>query len=105
MLGREPDLTPEQCAEMAAAALAVLGDARFAAVFGPGSKAEAAIAGGAPRLGARRISGRMDRLVADKDRVLVVDFKTNRPAPASIADADGAYIRQMAAYCAVLGEV
>ena len=28
------------------------------------------------------ISGRVDRLVVEADRVLVVDFKTNRPAPA-----------------------
>ncbi len=104
LLEREGDLTGEQRAEMAAAALAVMADRRFASVFGPGSRAEAAIAGGAARLGARRISGRMDRLVVEPERVLVVDFKTNRPAPASIAEADGAYIRQMAAYCAVLGE-
>jgi ATP-dependent helicase/nuclease subunit A len=39
------------------------------------------------------------------DRVLVVDFKTNRPAPDRIEDADPAYIRQLALYAAVLGEV
>jgi ATP-dependent helicase/nuclease subunit A len=39
------------------------------------------------------------------DRVLVADFKTNRPSPARIADADPAYVRQMAIYAAVLAEV
>jgi ATP-dependent helicase/nuclease subunit A len=34
--------------------------------------------------------------------VLVVDFKTNRPAPGRIEDADPGYIRQMAVYVAVL---
>ena len=34
--------------------------------------------------------------------MLVIDFKTNRPAPAHIDDADPAYIRQMAVYVAVL---
>ncbi len=47
----------------------------------------------------------MDRLLVEKDRVLVVDFKTNRPAPERIEDADPAYIRQMAAYVTVLGEI
>jgi ATP-dependent helicase/nuclease subunit A len=103
LMAREHDLTPEQRAEMAAAALAVLEDARFAAVFGPGSRAEAAIAGTAPELpDGLAVSGRLDRLVIEPDRVLVADFKTNRPAPSRIEDADEAYITQMAVYAAVL---
>jgi ATP-dependent helicase/nuclease subunit A len=35
-------------------------------------------------------------------RVLVIDFKTNRPAPARVEDADPDYVRQMAVYVAVL---
>jgi ATP-dependent helicase/nuclease subunit A len=101
-MNRERDLTDEQRAEMADAALAVLGDRRFAAVFGPGSKAEVALAGTARGL---RISGRVDRLVVEVDRVVVVDFKTNRPAPKRIEDADDAYLRQMALYVTLLREV
>ena len=101
-LEREADLTPDQREEMAAAAMTVLQDARFAAVFGPGSKAEVAIAGGAPELGGLRVSGRIDRLVVEPDRVLVVDYKTNRPSPDRIEQADPAYITQMAVYAAVL---
>jgi ATP-dependent helicase/nuclease subunit A len=51
------------------------------------------------------LSGRIDRLLVEPGRVLVVDFKTNRPAPDRIEDADPAYIAQMAAYGAVLAEV
>ncbi len=88
---------------MAAAALSVLRDDRFAAVFGPGSKAEVAIAGRGRSLpDGVRISGRIDRLLVEPDRVLVVDFKTNRPSPPSIEAADGAYIAQMAVYADVL---
>ncbi|HWA62739.1 MAG TPA: PD-(D/E)XK nuclease family protein, partial [Caulobacteraceae bacterium] len=100
LLSRERDLTDMQRREMAAAALGVLGDPQFAAVFGPGSRAEVAVAGHAP--GAGPVSGRVDRLLVEPDRVLVIDFKTNRPAPARIEDADPAYIRQMAVYAAVL---
>ena len=32
----------------------------------------------------------------------MVDYKTNRPAPARIEDADPAYVAQMAVYVAVL---
>jgi len=106
LLEREPDLTVDQREEMASAALAVLADDRFAAVFGPGSRAEAAIAGAASDLPeGLAVSGRVDRLIIEPKRVLVVDFKTNRPAPDRVEDADPAYLVQMAVYVAVLREV
>ncbi len=106
ILLREPDLTPDQREEMASAALGVLEDARFAAVFGPGSRAEVALAGAAQRLPpGLAVSGRVDRLLVEPQLVLVADFKTNRPAPARIEDADPAYITQMAVYAAVLADI
>ena len=36
------------------------------------------------------------------ERVLVIDYKTNRPAPDRIEDADPAYVLQLAVYAAVL---
>ena len=103
ILAKERDLTPEQRLEMAAAALAVLEDPRFAEVFGPGSRPEAAVAGTAPDLPpGLAISGRVDRMTITPDRVLVVDFKTNRPAPDRVDNADPAYLTQMAVYVAVL---
>lgn len=106
LLAREPDLSDDQRAEMAGAALSVLDDRRFAEVFGPGSRSEVAIAGTAATLPpGLKISGRIDRLVVLPDRVLVADFKTNRPSPDRIEDADPAYLRQMALYAAVLDEV
>ena len=103
MLARERDLTEEQRAEMIAAAFGVLDDARFAPVFSPGSRAEVALTGTAPDLPRGvSISGRIDRLVVTPERVLVVDFKSNRPAPNRVEDADPAYVLQMAIYAAVL---
>ena len=106
LLDKEADLTPEQRAEMAAAALAVLEDPAFAEVFAPGSRAEAAVAGGSPDLPeGMLVSGRVDRMRIEPDRVLVIDFKTNRPAPRAIESADPAYVLQMAVYAAVLRAV
>ncbi|WP_304217136.1 double-strand break repair helicase AddA [Phenylobacterium aquaticum] len=106
MLGREPDLAPDQADEMVAAAMGVLNDDRFAEVFGPGSRAEVAVAGTAKALPpGLAISGRLDRLVVLPDRVLVADFKTNRPSPDRIEAADPAYLRQMALYAGVLADV
>jgi ATP-dependent helicase/nuclease subunit A len=103
MLSRERDLTETQREEMVAAAFSVLDDDRFAPVFGPGSRAEVALSGTAPELPAGvAVSGRIDRLVITPERVLVVDYKTNRPAPYRIEDADPAYVLQLAVYVAVL---
>ncbi|MBU1538549.1 MAG: double-strand break repair helicase AddA [Alphaproteobacteria bacterium] len=102
ILSRERDLDEDQSAEMAAAAFAVLDDARFAPVFGPGSRPEVALTGSVANV---PVSGRMDRLVVTPDRVLVIDYKTNRPAPDRIEDADPAYVLQMAVYASVLARL
>ena len=102
ILSRERDLDDAARDEMTAAAFAVLDDARFAPVFGPGSRPEVALTGS---VGQAPISGRMDRLVVTPDRVLVVDYKTNRPAPDRVEDADPAYVLQMAVYASVLARL
>ena len=102
MLSRERGLDDAQRAEMIAAAFGVLDDTRFGPVFGPGSRAEVALTGSAPGLNGVSISGRIDRLVITPERVLVVDYKSNRPAPDAIAAADPAYVLQLAVYVAVL---
>ncbi|MFN0024717.1 MAG: double-strand break repair helicase AddA [Parvularculaceae bacterium] len=93
-------------AGMLAEALRVLNDDRFAPVFAPGSLAEAAI-GGAP-LGARAgllLSGRIDRLAVRDGRILIVDYKTNRPPPKRIEDAPLGAVAQLAAYRALLQQI
>ena len=103
LLDKERDLTPDQRAEIAGSALGVLRDPRFADVFGPGSRAEVSIAGGSAALPESYVvSGRVDRMMVTPGRVLVIDFKTNRPSPVRIEDADPAYITQIAIYAAVL---
>ena len=99
LLAREPGLTPTQIAEMTGAAFGVLEDDRFAAVFGPGSRAEVALTGTVEGIA---WSGRMDRLVVLPDRILVIDYKTQRPAPDHIDRTDPTHLLQMAAYVALL---
>jgi ATP-dependent helicase/nuclease subunit A len=106
LLEREPDLTGAQRAEMVEAAFRVLDHPDFAEVFGPGSRAEVALAGSAPSLPpGLAISGRVDRLRVTPERILVVDYKTNRPAPADLEGVDPAYVAQLALYGAILAEV
>ncbi|WP_312125460.1 double-strand break repair helicase AddA [Brevundimonas sp.] len=106
LLSKETDLDDDQRAEMITAAFSVLDDARFAPVFGPGSRAEVALTGTAPELPAGvKINGQIDRLVITPERVLVVDYKTNRPAPDDLDNVDPAYLTQLAVYAAVLRQL
>ncbi|MCB4820548.1 double-strand break repair helicase AddA [Roseicella aerolata] len=92
-------LTPEEQAETAAEVLGLIAAPEVAAAFAPGSLAEAPIAG---RVGGQLVAGQVDRLVVTPDRVLVLDYKTNRPPPEHAEQVPPLYLRQMAAYRAVL---
>lgn len=92
-------VTEDEAEAYAIEALRVIDDARFGVLFGPSSRAEAPIVG---RAGAVPVSGVVDRLAVEGDRVLVLDFKTDRPAPTDIADAPETYVLQMALYREVL---
>ena len=86
--------------------LTVLSDPAFASVFAPGSRAEVSIAGAPAGAAADAVlSGQIDRLVIHDNKILVVDYKTNRPPPRQAEDADPGYIAQLAAYRALLQEI
>ena len=88
--------------EMVTTTLAVLRDDGFADVFGPGSRAEVSVAGSA---GGVVISGQIDRLVVTDHEILIVDFKTHRPAPTDDSDVPSIYLRQMAAYRGAIQQI
>jgi ATP-dependent helicase/nuclease subunit A len=88
--------------DIAAAALAVIENPRFAELFAPDALAEAPIAAVVEGL---VVSGTVDRLVVRPDVVRVVDFKTARRAPASVDAIPAYHLRQMAAYAAALGVI
>jgi ATP-dependent helicase/nuclease subunit A len=96
------DLTPEDAAALADAVLAVLDHPALAPVFGPAGRAEVPLTG---LIGESVVGGLVDRLAVLPDRVLVADFKTNRHPPATVAETPPLYLRQMAAYRAVLCRV
>ena len=92
----------DERAALAERVLALIADARFAAVFGAGSRAEVSIVGRLDRPGRPLVFGQIDRLVVTPNEVLIVDFKTNHAPPTAPAEAPAAYVRQLALYRAVL---
>jgi ATP-dependent helicase/nuclease subunit A len=77
--------------------LAVLDEPSFAPIFASGSRAEVDLLAELGGNGAR-IHGRIDRLAITQTQVLILDFKTNRPAPAIEAQVPEVYLAQMALY-------
>jgi len=90
-----------QRADLVAAALAVTENPDFADLFGPKALAEAPIAAVVDTL---VVSGTVDRLMVEDDRVRVIDFKTGRRAPA-LDEIPPYHLRQMAAYAAALAVI
>lgn len=118
LLQRLPDVTPprreaaamawlktqgvsgEEADAYAREALGVLADPEFAAVFGPGSRAETPII--ATLSDGAVVRGVIDRMVVSADEVLLLDFKTDRPPPPTAAETPERILAQMAAYRAAL---
>ncbi|WP_245304382.1 double-strand break repair helicase AddA [Hoeflea olei] len=83
--------------------LAVLDDARFAPIFAASGQAEVSVMG-TLRIGGeeRAVSGRIDRIAVEDDRVLIVDYKTGL-APAPGEGPPAGHVAQLAIYRALLG--
>jgi ATP-dependent helicase/nuclease subunit A len=86
--------------------LAVMAAPAHAEIFGPSSRAEVPLTGTIQgRNGPYVVSGQVDRLVVGADRIAVIDYKTNRPPPLRVEDVAPLYLRQMAAYRALLRQI
>jgi ATP-dependent helicase/nuclease subunit A len=104
-IAREGQLSATEQEEIAAQVCTVLDDARFAALFAAGSRAEVPIAG---HLGERMVVGQVDRLAVTAEAVLIADYKTNREVPLTVEHALARYpeyVRQLALYRGVLNRL
>lgn len=82
--------------------LNILQHVDLAPLFGEDSKAEVPLVG---VLGDIEIGGLVDRLVISNEAILVADYKTDRLPPSDPNAIPAAYLRQLAAYQAVLGQI
>ena len=82
--------------------LAVLGDPAFAELWGPNAQAEVPVVG---LIDGQALSGQIDRVVVDGERVLIVDYKTLRPPPDTEDGVPALYLRQLATYRTALARI
>ena len=71
----------------------------------PGALAEVGVTATLEELGGQRIHGTIDRLIVSDDRVLAIDYKSNRIIPANPDAVPDGLLRQMGAYAAALAQI
>ncbi len=102
-LAAGPDgLAADEADQVAGRLLAVLADPLLAPLFSPDALAEQPVSGVVDGV---VVTGQIDRLRVLPDLVLLCDFKTNRRTPAGPAQVPVPYLRQMAAYRALLAQI
>jgi ATP-dependent helicase/nuclease subunit A len=75
-------------------------------IFGPNSRAEVPVLAKGTRNGSPvTIAGRIDRLVVEPDRVLLVDYKSDAEAANSASEVARGYLTQMGLYAQIAGQL
>ena len=104
LLGPPADLLAEAAlADLLEEATGVLTSPALAPLFAPDTLAEVEISAPLPMGG--RLRGKIDRLLVGPERVLAVDFKSNRVIPPAPEATPEGLLRQMGAYAAALKAV
>ncbi|MEM9104069.1 MAG: double-strand break repair helicase AddA [Pseudomonadota bacterium] len=94
-----PDWPKGSREQIEASVLEILENKRFSACFAPGSQAEVSVMGTLTIAGSERaITARLDRIAETDDRVLIIDYKTNRPPIRDAEDVPMTYRIQLALY-------
>lgn len=101
-LSKQTDVKEDVKENIEKEVLRVLSNKDFAFIFEGDSRAEVPVMG---LLKGKLISGQIDRLVVLKDKVLIVDFKTNRPAPIRAEDVSPDYRTQLDIYAGLIAQI
>jgi ATP-dependent helicase/nuclease subunit A len=95
-------LSEAEIHDLTASAARVLDDPAFGAIFSPQALVEAPLTG---VLGGQVVSGVVDRLLVGDQKVLIVDYKTNRAPPRNPAALPPGYVAQMQGYAGLLAQI
>lgn len=90
-----PDFSTADKAQITQEILSLLAKEEYRELFGKDSRAEVPVFG---EVGGKIISAQIDRLVVQKDKIIIVDFKTNRPAKKTLEETPDSYIKQLDVY-------
>jgi ATP-dependent helicase/nuclease subunit A len=95
---------PDQHESLAQKAISIIG--KHPTVFGPGSRAEIPfLAPGKRKATEILLAGRIDRLIATDETILIVDFKSDANPPATRDGVPVTYLTQLALYAMVANQL
>ena len=97
-----PELSEKTQNQLVSEISALFDNPSFAFIFGACSQAEVPIIG---RVENKIVSAQIDRLIVLNDRVVVVDFKTNRPAAQDLAQVPAVYKNQLSTYQKLVAQI
>ena len=101
-----PNLAREDAVMVREEVMTVLENPEFELAFTPDARAEVPIVGRweGPE-GPITINGQVDRIAVSANKILVIDYKSNRPPPERAEQTPTMYLRQMAGYRALLRQI
>jgi len=100
-----PD-APEEHQQIARKATSILTRLDLMHLFGTNSRAEVPLLARGTRNGAPvLVAGRIDRVVVEPQRVLIVDYKSDAVAPPDAASVPPGYIAQLGLYAQIAGQL
>ncbi len=88
-----PDFSANDIADIVAEVVSLC--LRYPEVFSHESRAEVSVIG---KVDGKIMSAKIDRLIVLQKKVIIVDYKTNRPAAQTMADVPAIYLKQMSDY-------
>lgn len=96
------DLSSLQREQIAKEVLSLLKSPEFSELFGNHARNEVPIIG---EIDGKIISAQIDKLVVLKDKIIIVDYKTNRPAAKELSDTPEVYIKQIKTYAKLVSKI
>lgn len=99
-------VAPEMHERIARKAVSILTRLDLMHLFGSNSRAEVPILARGSRNGAPvLIAGRIDRVVVEPQRVLIVDYKSDAAAPSEVGGVPPSYLAQVGLYAQIAGQL
>ena len=96
------DFSPQEQEQIIGEVLRLVNSPQFSDIFSHNCLSEVSVMG---KVDNRVISGQIDRLVILPKEIMIIDYKTNRPAAKSLADVPLSYIKQIKAYKKLISEI
>ncbi|MCQ2734452.1 MAG: double-strand break repair helicase AddA [Alphaproteobacteria bacterium] len=96
------DFSPYQLMQIKNEVLTLINNPDYAPLFGSEAQSEVPVIG---EIEGKMVSAQLDKLLVLPDKIMIVDFKTNRPPAQTVEDTPLSYIRQLSLYAELIRRI